>query len=220
MHAPNESTAGPHSGQPVLMTGEPLNSARAAMILLHGRGATAQDILTLVDEIEQPGFTYLAPQAASGSWYPNRFLDLTSSNQPWLASALAVVDKLLEHLQRSAVGPERTILLGFSQGGCLALEYAARNARRYGGVVGLSAGVIGADEEARQDRGFLEGTPIFLGCSDRDPHIPKERVERSEEILKSLGGKVTLRIYPNMAHTVNRDELDFIRQMSEMLFSS
>lgn len=182
------------------------------MILLHGRGATAQSILTLASQFDQPGLAYLAPQAAGGTWYPHRFLEPTVQNEPWLSSALAAVDDALA-LVSQHLSPEHTILLGFSQGACLALEYAARHARRYGGVVGLSGGLIGAEGEPRHDSGSLDGTPVFLGCSDTDAHIPQARVHQAANVLRKLGGDVTVRLYPNMDHTINADEIEFVRQM-------
>lgn len=213
-HTPDE----PHQGQPILSAGEPLEQAQAALVLLHGRGASAQDILTLVPELfpeglENSGLAVLAPQAAGGTWYPNRFMEPTQTNEPWLSSALRVVGDLLAHISQAGIPLERTVLLGFSQGGCLALEYAARNARRYGSLIGLSAGLIGAEGEPRQDHGSLQGTPVFLGCSDPDLHIPRSRVEESARILGSLGGKVTLRLYPDLGHTINQDEIEFVRRM-------
>jgi phospholipase/carboxylesterase len=204
---------GPHQGQPVLTAGEPLEKAKAAMIMVHGRGASAEDILSLTPELHQPGFAYLAPQAAGYAWYPNSFLAPIASNEPGLSSGLAVITSLLEKLTEAGISPERTILLGFSQGACLSLEFAARNARRYGGLAGLSGGLIGPDRTPRDYPGSLDGTPVFLGCSDVDPHIPKKRVELSAEVLQRLGGNVTARLYPRMGHTVNRDEIDFVQNM-------
>jgi len=204
---------GPHQGQPVLTRGKPLAQAKAAMVMIHGRGATAESILTLADELEQPHFAYLAPQAAGNTWYPNRFTAPIASNEPYLSSALATIDELLDRLSEAGIQPQNTILLGFSQGACLALEYAARNARRYAGVVGLSGGLIGPDGTPRNYHGSLAGTPLFLGCSDVDFHIPKERVLHSADVLRGLGGEVTARLYPDMGHTINQDELDAVRQM-------
>lgn len=204
---------GPHQGQPVLYAGEPLDKAKAAMILVHGRGASAEDILELAREFPAPDFTYLAPQASEHQWYPYSFLAPIEDNEPGLSSGLAVIAALLEQLAQAGIPAERTILLGFSQGACLSLEFAARNARRYGGLVGLSGGLIGPDGTPRDYEGSLEGTPVFLGCSDIDAHIPKERVEFSAKVLQQLGGSVTARLYPNMAHTVNRDEVRFVRAM-------
>jgi phospholipase/carboxylesterase len=164
---------GPHQGQPVLAAGEPLERAKAAMILIHGRGASAEDILSLATEVNPPGFLYLAPQAAGYSWYPNSFLAPLASNEPGISSGLAVIATLFERLTDAGIGPERTILLGFSQGACLSLEFASRNAGRYGGVVGLSGGLIGPNGRKWDYPGSLQGTHIFLGCSERDMHIPK-----------------------------------------------
>ena len=209
--------AGPHQGQPVVVAGEPLDLARAAMVMVHGRGATAESILTLTDELAQPGFVYLAPQAAGNTWYPYSFLAPLSHNEPGISSGIAAIGDVLAQLAEAGIPAERTILLGFSQGACLALEYAARNARRYGGVAGLSGGLIGPDDTPRDYAGSLAGTPVFLGCSDVDPHIPKERVYHSAEVLRQLGGDVTARLYPRMGHTVNQDEIAFVRGMMAAL---
>jgi phospholipase/carboxylesterase len=213
----SEHSTGPHQNQPLFLAGEPLQSARAAMIMVHGRGAMAQDILALTAELQQPGFTYLAPQAAGNTWYPNSFLAPIPSNEPGLSSGLAVITSILNQLAETGIPAERTILLGFSQGACLSLEYAARHARRYGGLVGLSGGLIGPDDTPRDYPGSLAGTPVFLGCSDIDPHIPKERVEQSAEILQRLGGHVKIRLYPRMGHTVNRDELRSVQAIMAAL---
>jgi len=202
---------GPHQGQPVLLTGEPIDHAKAAMVMLHGRGASAEDILELVSEVKQPGFAYLAPQAAGNAWYPNSFLAPIASNEPALSSALLTIESILTQLGEAGIPSERTVILGFSQGACLSLEFVARNARRYGGVVGLSGGLIGPDGTPRDYRGSLAGTPLFLGCSDKDPHIPRERVELTASIMQQLGGDVTAKLYPNLAHTVNADEIRFVR---------
>ena len=206
-----------HQSQPVRSAGKPLDQARAAMVMLHGRGARAEDILTLVDELSQPEFAYLAPQAAGNTWYPNRFLDPIASNEPWLSSALTAVANVLAQVMAAGIPAERTMLLGFSQGACLTLEFLARNARRYGGVVGLSGGLIGPDDTPRNYAGSLAGTPVFLGCSDVDPHIPKERVQYTAEVLQRLEGEVTMRLYPNMDHLVNQDEIKFTRNMMTRL---
>ncbi len=208
---------GPHQGQPVLVAGEPIERAKAAMVMVHGRGATAESILELALELKQPGFVYLAPQAAGNSWYPNSFLASIASNEPGISSGLAAIASVLAQGEEAGIPLERTMILGFSQGACLALEFVARNARRYGGVVGLSGGLIGPDDTARDYAGSLAGTPVFLGCSDIDPHIPKERVEQAAEVLGKLGGNVTARLYPRMGHTVNRDEIRFVRGMMTAL---
>jgi predicted esterase len=194
-----------------------LEKAQAAMIMVHGRGASAEDILGLSVDLKQPGFVYLAPQAAGFSWYPNSFLAPIASNEPGLSSGLAIIASILEQLAGAGIPAERTILLGFSQGACLSLEFVARNARRYGGVAGLSGGLIGPDDTPRNYAGSLAGTPVFLGCSDVDFHIPKERVLLSAEVLQRMGGDVTTRLYPRMGHTVNRDELRFVQGMMQKL---
>lgn len=187
------------------------------MLMIHGRGARAEDILSLANEFDQPGFAYFAPQAAGNTWYPNRFLVPLTMNEPWLSSALTFIDEVLEEIINAGVPAPQIMLLGFSQGACLALEFAARNARRYGGIVGLSGALIGPDDTPRDYKGSLAGTPVFLGCSDVDFHVPKERVHETAEVMRRLGGEVTERLYPNMGHTVNQDEIDFVRGMMQML---
>ena len=175
---------GLHEHEPVLTAGEDLGDARAAAILIHGRGASAGSILTLAPRLERPGLSFLAPQAAGGTWYPRRFLDPVESNEPWLSSALGTVGKVVGMVEEAGVLAESILLLGFSQGACLTLEFVARNPRRYGGVAGLSGGLIGPDGLARPTNGSLDGTPVFLGCADPDPHIPFPRVTETEEIAR------------------------------------
>ncbi len=207
----------PHRNAVVLTAGTALGQADAAMILVHGRGASADDILTLAPELNRPDFAYLAPQAAGSTWYPYSFLVPTAQNEPYLSSALARLGAVLAHVEAAGLPPQRVMLLGFSQGACLALEYAARHARRYGGLVGLSGGLIGPDDAPRDYFGSLDGTPVFLGCSDVDFHIPKERVIDSADVLRRLGGAVEARLYPGMGHTINEDELEAVRQMMAAL---
>jgi phospholipase/carboxylesterase len=211
------NVTGLHQGQPLLTAGESLDRAKAAMVMVHGRGAAAEDILELAAELKQPGFAYLAPQAAGNSWYPNSFLSPIPSNEPGLSSGLALIASILAQLAEAGIPAERTMLLGFSQGACLSLEFAARNAQRYGGLVGLSGALIGPEGMPRNYAGSLAGTPVFLGCSDADFHIPKERVEHTAEVLQRLGGVVTKRLYPRMGHTVNRDEIRFVQGMMAAL---
>jgi len=213
-------TASPHRSQPVRSTGEALSHARAAMLMIHGRGARAEDILSLTDQFVQPGFAYLAPQAADSTWYPNRFLVPLEENEPWLSSALELVGDVLKQIVAAGIPAERTILLGFSQGACLTLEFAARNARQYGGIVGLSGALIGPDNTPRDYPGSLAGTLVFLGCSDVDFHVPKERVNETAEVMRRMGGKVTERLYPNLDHTINQDEIEFVRGIMNSVLSS
>jgi phospholipase/carboxylesterase len=197
----------------VLTGGAPLKTARAAAILVHGRGASAQDILSLGAEFDQDDIAYLAPQAPNGTWYPYSFLAPLAQNEPHLSNALGAVAAAFAHLAREGFAPERVALIGFSQGGCLGLEYVARNAKRYGAVAGLSAGLIGPPGTPRAYPGSLAGTPVFLGCSDVDGHVPLARVHESRDVFGVLGAAVTERIYPGMGHTVNADEIAHVRKL-------
>jgi phospholipase/carboxylesterase len=203
-------------GQRLVQAGEPLPKARAAMILLHGRGATAEDVLTIAAEVQQRGWAYIAPQAAGNAWYPNPFTAPLESNEPYLSAALDAVSKVFAQASKT-IPAERMVLLGFSQGGCLALEWAARHARRYGGVVGLSAGLIGPDGTPRDYPGTFDGTPVFLGCSDADPYIAKDRVEEAADVFGRMGAEVTLRLYPAMPHLVSPDEIAVVRVLVESI---
>ena len=168
--------------------------------------------MTITPEVQQPGWAYLAPQAAGNAWYPNPFTAPIESNEPYLSAALDMLKRLLERVV-ATVPTERVVLLGFSQGACLTMEFAVRNARRYGGVVGLSGGLIGPDGTPRDYPGSFEGTLAFLGCSDVDPHIRKDRVEEAAEVLKRMGADVTMRLYPGMGHTISEDEIEKVREL-------
>ena len=207
---------GPHQEQAVRTAGAPLNHARGALVMLHGRGATADSILTLVPSLHSPDFAYLAPQAGGNSWWPQSFLAPIANNEPGISSAMQAVGDVLARVAAGGLPPERTILLGFSQGACLAAEFAARHARRYGGVAVLSGGLIGPDGTPRDYAGLLEETPVFLGCSDIDSHIPAERVRLSATVLGQLGGTVTMRLFPGMGHTINEEEVTAVRSMMEL----
>jgi phospholipase/carboxylesterase len=182
------------------------------MILVHGRGASAADIMTIGAALMHPGFAYFAPQAADSAWYPLPFTAPMEDNEPYLSSALEVLASLLATIEKS-IPADRVVLLGFSQGACLTLEFAARHARRYGGVIGLSGGLIGPDGTLRNYPDSFEQTPVFLGCSDVDPHIRKDRVLEAADVFKRMGAEVTLRLYPQMGHTVNEDEIEAGRRM-------
>lgn len=206
--------ADPHGDCTVSTAGADLADADLAVIALHGRGARAESVLDLARQAGQDvdDVAYLAPQAAGLTWYPASFMEPIEHNEPHLTSALAAVRRLLEratdHLDREAV-----VLVGFSQGACLASEFVARHADRYGGLVAFSGGLIGPPGTDFTYDGTLADTPVFLGCSDRDPHIPLERVHETETALEALDGDVTTRIYEGMGHTVNEDELDALRSM-------
>lgn len=207
-----------HQNQPLRTAGVSLKDASAAILMLHGRGASAESILTLTDILgDLPGFAYVAPQAAGHTWYPHSFLAPIKANEPSMSSALDTVDATLQTLKEAGLPPERVVLLGFSQGACLASEYAARHAQRYGGLIVFSGGLIGPEGTPRDYEGSLDGTPVFLGCSDIDAHIPLARVHETAEVLERLGGKVTERIYPGMGHTINQNEIDAAQEMLQAL---
>lgn len=206
-----------HQGQPVAKAGKPLSEAKAVMIMVHGRGGGVESILPLSNHFEAEGFAYLAPAAKDATWYPNRFLAPRKSNEPFLSSALETIQGLLKEVEEAGIPPEKTVLLGFSQGACLALEVAARNPQHYGAVVALSGGLIGADDELNGYVGSFKGSPIFLGCSDIDSHIPLARVHESAEILQGLGAEVEARIYKGMGHTINQDEIDAVNALMKKL---
>jgi phospholipase/carboxylesterase len=197
----------------VIRAGAPIGAARAAIVLVHGRGASAESMLGLANALGTQDLAYVAPQAPSGSWYPYAFTAPLLLNEPHLSNALDTLSRAVDDLKRQGMPAERIVLLGFSQGACLALEFAARNARRYGGVVGLSGGLIGPDGTPRDYAGSLAGTPVFLGCSDVDSHIPLTRVHESTKVLRALGGDVTEKIYPGMAHTIVQDEIDHVEKV-------
>jgi predicted esterase len=202
-----------HRGGRVLAAGTPIEQARGAVILIHGRGASAESIMTLAPEFAAPDLAYFAPQASAGSWYPFSFLAPLAQNEPFLSSALGAIADLLAHLEGAGLPAERIVLAGFSQGACLSCEFVARNARRYGGLLAFSGGLIGPDGTPRNYPGSLGGTPVFLGCSDVDAHIPKERVLESEQVLRAMGGEVTAKLYPGMGHTINTDEIEHAREI-------
>ena len=203
----------PHAGQPVLHHGPPIAAARLVAIMIHGRGASAEDILGLAQELRSTGVTYLAPQASGHTWYPYSFLAPIPQNEPGITSGLRVIAGLVDDAGRQGVPAERVALMGFSQGACLALEFAARHARRYAVVAGFSGGLIGPPGTPRDYDGSFDGTPVFLGCSDVDPHIPLERVHETSEVFRRMGANVDERIYPRMGHTVNREELDAVQKL-------
>jgi predicted esterase len=209
----------PHQGQPVYAAGQPLDNARAAMILVHGRGATASSILELAQPLNHAEMAYLAPQASGNTWYPYSFLVPTTQNEPHLSSALRVVTEVVAQVEAAGIPPEKIIIAGFSQGACLASEFVARNARRYGGLIAFSGGLIGAPGTSRDYDGSLAGTPVFLGCSNVDFHIPEERVDETAEVLEQLGADVNKKIYPNMGHTIIQDEIDQAHKIVDAVMS-
>src|SRR3982751_3826455 len=211
----------PHAGQRVLHAGAPLDTARAAMIMIHGRNAGPENILELSDVFDRPKFAYLAPAAAGGTWYPNSFMAPRELNEPGISSGLAVIESLVGTIIRRGFAAERIMLLGFSQGACLTSEFSIRHPRRYGGVMALSGGLIGPPGTTWDDvTTSLEGTPVFLGCSDVDPHIPAERVRESEAVFRRLGAAVTRKLYPGMGHTVSGDEIEIVQRVMDGVLSA
>lgn len=205
---------GPHVGQPVRVAGPALADAERAMIVIHGRGATADSILELGRVLTDGDAALLAPQAAGYTWYPASFMAPLASNQPYLDSALAGIAALVEQIEASGIPPERTLLAGFSQGACLSSEFVARNPGRWGGLLVFSGGLIGPEGMDLAHEGDLAGTPVFMGCSDRDAHIPLSRFEATGAELRRMGAEVDLQVYPGMGHTIVTDEVDRARRIS------
>jgi len=206
-------TDGPHQGQQLVTAGTPLDEADAALVLVHGRGATARSIVQMGQEVHREGIALLAPQAARNTWYPNSFLAPVERNEPGRTSGLQAVGDAVERAVEAGIDRERILLLGFSQGACLASEYVARNPRRYGGLVALSGGLIGETVDPTSYEGDIERTPVFIGCSDVDPHIPLERVKETSEAFELPHGDVDERIYEGMGHGVNEDEMDAVSDL-------
>ena len=207
---PTDRPDHPHAGQPVMRSGPAPGDARLVAILLHGRGASAEDILGLAQRFSATDIAYVAPQAARSTWYPYSFLEPIDRNEPWLGSALRVITELVEDLRQQGVSSDRLVLMGFSQGACLALEFAARHAQRYAAVVAFSGGLIGPPGTPRNYAGGFGDTPVFIGCSDTDGHIPVERVRESGLVFRRMDANVDERIYPRMGHTIIADEIEAV----------
>jgi predicted esterase len=200
--------SGPHQKEKTIYAGVKPEKAKAAMIVIHGRGATAESILTLADEFNGESIHFAAPQAAGFQWYPYSFLAPTERNEPGLSSGLQAIFDVVSSLESKGIKKEKIIFAGFSQGACLATEFVARHPDTYGGLLVFSGGLIGDEVSANNYKGSLNGTLCFLGCSNIDPHIPVERVHESENILREMGADVLAKIYKGMGHTVNEDEIE------------
>ena len=200
-----------HTDTPIIESGQSLEQAEKAVIMIHGRGATAQSIIQLSEKL--PEAAYIAPQASNREWYPRSFLENREKNQPHLDSALEKIHELVEKASEK-VGKENVYILGFSQGACLASEYVASNPGKYGGLILLSGGLIG--EEVQKFEGDLQGTKVFIGCSDNDPHIPLERVNETEKIFQQLNADVEKYIMEGSHHGIVEYELE---KASEMIGS-
>lgn len=205
---------GPHQSQPIAAAGAELSDANAAMIMIHGRGASAQSILGLSKEFKNAEkITFIAPQASNHTWYPYSFLVPREHNQPGIDSGLQAIQDIISKLENVGFKKDNIFLLGFSQGACLASEFIARNPAKYAGLIALSGGLIGESIDFDSYEGNLDQTPVFLGCSDIDSHIPKERVNDTEEVLNKLNASVVKKLYPGMGHLVNEDEINSINEM-------
>ena len=198
----------------VLQAGAPLETADLAMVLLHGRGGSAEDILELGSALHLPNVAYLAPQAAGHTWYPLSFLAPRNANEPYLSSALVKIESVVHNLEQSGFGRERIVVAGFSQGACLATEFVASHPARYGGLIAFTGGLIGPPGSLQSSPpGELNGTPALLCSGDPDPHVPWARVEESAAILSDMGAAVTTKRYPGRPHTVTQEELELARNL-------
>lgn len=210
----------PHRDQPVLRAGAPLAEADGAIILLHGRGGTAKDILSLGRVLGGQRLAHLAPQAAGNSWYPHSFLAPRQENEPYLTSALNTVRTLVQFAEQGGIPAERIVIAGFSQGACLATEFVARHPRRYAALVALTGGLVGPLGTDLTHTGDLAGTPAMLACGDPDTHIPWERVEQSAEILRGMGAQVATHRYPGRPHTISPEEIELGEKLVQSVFAS
>jgi phospholipase/carboxylesterase len=201
----------------IITSGKNISEAKKALIMVHGRGGTAEDILSLSTHLNVKDYALLAPQATNNSWYPLSFLAPPASNEPWLSAALKVLEDTVTDITGSGISKENIYFLGFSQGACLTLEFVTRNAAKYGGIVAFTGGLIGDKIYSENYTGDFGNTPIFIGTSNPDPHVPVERVRSTTAILKDMHGDVTLKIYNNMGHTISEDE---INQVNELIFNS
>ena len=206
-----------HQNQGFIQTGCPLPEAKAVMVMVHGRGATAESILDLARDINVESMAFVAPQAYGNSWYPHSFLAPREMNEPGITDGLSAIHSVVEFVRNAGIPIEKIFLLGFSQGACLALEYAATYTAPYAGVFGLSGGLIGPSISIERFGTSLEGVNVFLGCSDIDPHIPKQRVLETQEVFKKLDANVTTKLYEQMGHYINEDELLNVKQIINSL---
>jgi phospholipase/carboxylesterase len=197
----------------LIITGKPFKEAKKALIMLHGRGASAEDILQLTTYLNVEDFAIIAPQATNSTWYPYSFLAPRNQNEPWLSSAIALIADIVKDIEQQGIPKEKIYFLGFSQGACLTLEYVTRHAARWGGAVAFTGGLIGDKIYPETYSGDFEGTPIFLGTSNPDPHVPVERVVESVALMKKMNAAITEKIYPNLGHTISEDEIDKANQL-------
>lgn len=188
-------------------------NAEKVLIMLHGRGSNAQDILSISSQLNVQDYTLYAPQATNNTWYPYSFLVEPSKNEPWLSSALELVGKTVEKIIERGITEDNIYFVGFSQGACLTLEYVARNAKKYGGAVAFTGGLIGDKIYTKNYKGNFDDTPVFIGTGDPDPHVPMERIHATTDVLEKMGADVTEKLYKNMGHTINQDEIDTVNDI-------
>lgn len=210
---PGNQFNGPHQKSKILEHGSSLSRAKAAMIMIHGRGATAKGMLPLADQFAQPDFYYAAPQAQNHTWYPYSFLEPIEKNQPGLSSGLQLIYDLLDSISQEGIPTVKIILLGFSQGACLVTEFAARHSQKLGGVVAFSGGLIGPKVSLENYSGSMDQTPVFIGCSDNDPYVPNERLDITSQVFEKLNANVNKQIYKGLGHTINEEEIKEVRGM-------
>lgn len=196
-----------------ILSGKDIKDAKKVLIMVHGRGASAESILSIAEHLQTNEFALLAPEATNHTWYPYSFLAPPSQNEPWLSSALDLLDYIVKDLKEKKFDTKDIYFLGFSQGACLTLEYVTRNATLYGGVIAFTGGLIGDKIYPDNYKGDFSGTPVFIGTSDPDPHVPVERVNATENILKNMNAQVVKKIYANMGHTINQDEINFANKI-------
>lgn len=197
----------------LLTAGQPLKNAKKVLILLHGRGASAQDILSITPHLNVQDYAIMAPQATGDSWYPYSFMAPTSQNEPWLSSAIDTVHRVVNDIISEGIPATQIWFAGFSQGACVCLEYVARHARKYGGVAAFTGGLIGAELQLEQYTGNFELTPLYIASGDPDPHVPVSRVFESASLLKKMGAQVTVKIFPGRAHTITSEEIADVNKL-------
>jgi phospholipase/carboxylesterase len=197
----------------IITAGKKLEDASKVLIMVHGRGGSAEDILSLAGHLEVKDFALMAPQATSHSWYPYSFLTIPAQNEPWLTSALDLLSDIVNDIVTKGISKDNIYFLGFSQGACLTLEFVTRHAANYGGVVAFTGGLIGDKIYSENYSGDFLGTPVFIGTSDPDPHVPVGRVNESAAILEKMNAAVTKKIYLNMGHTISQDEISLVNKI-------
>jgi len=203
----------PSHKKEIVIAGKDVKEAGRVLIMVHGRGATAESILSLSDLLQVKEFALVAPQATNSTWYPYSFMAVPAQNEPWLSSALSLLREIVDDLNKQGIPSKNIYFLGFSQGASLSLEFVTRNATRYGGIVAFTGGLIGDRIYPENYSGDFEGTPVFIGTSDPDQHVPVVRVNATANILRNMHALVTEKVYPYMGHTINQDEIELANKL-------